>query len=66
MTTLIGLIVLAFTGWIIYTDMYVNGQPAMDTLKAISGWLAAGTFLLRARNTFLTSIFKQFKEEKGG
>lgn len=57
LTTILGLGVLAFAGYVIYEDMQ-NGQTAQEAITATAGWVTTGGILLRAKSSLLTDLFK--------
>lgn len=64
-TTILGLAVLGFAGYVIYTDMQ-NGQSAQEAITATTGWLAVGGLLVRSKNSLLTDVFKRKTEKDNG
>jgi hypothetical protein len=64
-TTILGLAVLGFAGYIVLQDMN-NGQSAQEAIQATSGWIAVGGLLIRSKNSLLTSVFKKAEAKDNG
>jgi large-conductance mechanosensitive channel len=58
LTTLVGLLILAFCGYVVVKAMN-NGESLTEVSTSVSGWLTTALIFLRAKNSLLP-----FYEEK--
>jgi hypothetical protein len=61
-TSIIGLAILAFCGFIVVKAMN-NGETVQEAATGVSGWIATGLLFLRSKNTILGMLPKDAKTE---
>lgn len=64
-TTLIGLAILGFCGYVVIKAMN-NGETVQDAATGVAGWITTGLLFLRSKNSLIGLIPQAKKDDDNG